>query len=132
MTVIMLRDSIGRLLPGLPRTVCTVERARELYEGYLAAVCRHQGLYPNEVKAQLARPGRPTNDREWRRAAYARQLAVYLANIIDEVPQARLADVTGLSKMAITLMLRSIEDLRDVQNFDANVDLVAASMEVQP
>ena len=107
---------------------CTHDQARALYQLYLTAVCAYQGLTLNQVKRELARPGQPTFDRGWRRAAYARQLALYLANTIDNVPQARLAEVTGLTRAAVCLALRSIEYLRDVRDFDASIDLVADAL----
>jgi hypothetical protein len=107
---------------------CTLDQARALYQLYLAAVCSHQGVTLNQVKRELARPGRPCFDREWRRAAYARQLALYLTNTVENVPQAQLAEVTGLTRAGVGWALRAIEDLRDRKDFDANVDLVAGAL----
>lgn len=119
----------GRFSPrSLVIELWTVDEARVVYDLYLRAVCQHQGLMLNEVLRQLARPGRPNIDAHWRQAAYARQLAMYLANTAHNVPQRRLADVTGLTPAAVCLALRSIEDVREVAQFDRNVDLVAASM----
>ncbi|MBP1296641.1 hypothetical protein [Bradyrhizobium elkanii] len=126
------RAADGRFSPrSIVIPLCTVDDARRIYDLYLRAVCRHQGLMLNEVLRQLARPGRPNIDAQWRAAAYARQLAMYLANTLHNVPQGRLADVTGLTPAAVCLALRSIEDVREVPTFDRNVDLVAASMGAQ-
>lgn len=126
------RSSDGRFATAPNVTaLCTVDEARVIYDLYLRAVCQHQGLMLNEVLRQLARPGRPNIDSQWRAATYARQLAMYLANTAHNVPQRRLADVTGLTPAAVCLALRSIEDVREVATFDRNVDLVAASMGVQ-
>jgi hypothetical protein len=134
-----------------PRVVeCTLGQARLMYQTYLAAVCRHQGMTPREVERQLARPrgeiwrglnrgdqrlagkqrGLLHVDPAWKAAAYARQLAMYLANTSDNVPQVLLAQVTGLSPAAVCVALQTIEDLRDHGDFDALVEIVAAEMTV--
>lgn len=85
----------------------------DIYNRYFDAVCRHQGLDPLWVQRQLARYTKNTFDRDWRSAAYARHLAVYLANTLHNVPQTLLADITGQSRAAISWAVRQIEDLSD-------------------
>jgi hypothetical protein len=132
MNVIQLRAPDGRYATrAAAGERCTVAQARAHYETFLAAVCARQGLTPKEVKRQLARPGRPNFDTQWRRAVYARQLALYLANTVHNVPQVRLADVTGLTKAAVCLALQAIEDLREDRAFDRNVETVAIEMEAR-
>ncbi|OKO68202.1 hypothetical protein AC629_42285 [Bradyrhizobium sp. NAS80.1] len=131
MTVIPLRGHDGRFAshaPAGPRY--SLDQAREIYQAYLAAVCQHQDLRPREVERQLARPGKPNVDIQWRRAAYARQLALYLANTAHNVPQKLLAEVAGITPAAVCLALKAIEDLRDIRSFDTRVDIVAAEMRI--
>lgn len=131
MTVVRFRNFDGRFAskaPAGPRY--SLDQAREIYQTYLAAVCLHQGLRPREIERQLARPGKPNVDTEWRRAAYARQLALYLANTSHNVPQTLLAEAAGLTPAAVCMALKAIEDLRDIRSFDARVDIVAAEMRI--
>jgi hypothetical protein len=127
-----------------PAERATLGQARLMYRTYLAAVCEHQGLQPAEVERQLARPVQEIRrgvfvqpgacgyrilvDRDWKAAVYARQLALYLANTSDNIPQALLAQATGLTPAAVCIALRAIEDLRDHGDYDALVELVAAQM----
>lgn len=127
--VVPLRAPDGRYASqGSALPLASPDQAREIYENYLAAVCRHQGLYPNEVKRELARPGRPNRDTVWRAATYARQLALYLANTGHNLPQAMLAEVAGMTPAAVCFALQAIEDLREVATYDHAVDMVAAEM----
>jgi hypothetical protein len=133
MTVIPFRSFGGRFASRSAAVpTCTPAMARRVYETWLVAVCRHQGLRPNAVKAQLARPGRPNFDPQWRAAAYARQLALYLANTEHCVPQKLLAEVAGITPAAVCLALQAIEDVRENRAFDRAVDAVAAAMEMRP
>lgn len=129
MSVIPIRNFDGRFAskaPAGPRY--TLDQAKTIYQTYLAAVCQHQGLYPREVEKQLARPGKPNCDMQWRRAAYARQLALYLANTSHDVPQVLLAQAAGITRAAVCQALQAIEDLREIPAFDVRVDAVAAEM----
>jgi len=129
MSVVPFRSFDGRFTshaPAGPRY--TLAQARQIYQTYLAAVCQHQDLRPQEVERQLARPGKPNIDTQWRRAVYARQLAFYLANTSHNVPQKLLAEAAGITPAAVCMALRAIEDLRDHRAFDVRVDAIAAEM----
>lgn len=129
-TVIPMRAPDGRFSNRAHAdAACSLDRAREIYEIFLAAVCLHQGLHVNEVKRQLKRPGRAIiEDAQWRKAAYARQLALYLANTEHNVPQVRLAAVSGTVRSTVCRALQAIEDVREQAAFDRAVDAIAAEM----
>lgn len=98
------------------------------YNRYLAAVCLYQGLDPLWVQQQLARYVKNTFDQDWRRAAYARHLAVYLANTLHNVPQTLLADITGQSRAAISWAVRQIEDLSDHPTYSLLIEKVTLAV----
>jgi hypothetical protein len=122
------RQHDGRFAAEPPPAICSFDEAWVSYHSYLAAVCAHQGLNLRDVGKQLARQGRINVDPEWRRAVYARQLALYLTNTTLNVPQAWLADVVGLNRAGVCLALKAIEDLRDNGDFDVRIDLIAAEL----
>src|SRR5262249_4085359 len=115
MTATVIRGFDGRFASkALAKPPCTLPRAKAIYRAYLAAVCKHQGLKPRVVARHLAREGKPNCDREWRRAVYARQLALYLANTSHSVPQTLLAQAARMTPAGVCLALKAIEDLRDI------------------
>ncbi|MGY3392963.1 hypothetical protein ACVWW6_005554 [Bradyrhizobium sp. USDA 3311] len=131
MTVVTLkpkRQHDGRFAAELPPAICSFHEAWVSYHSYLAAVCTHQGLSLRDVGKQLAREGRINVDPEWRRAVYARQLALYLTNTTLNVPQAWLGDIAGITRAGVCLALKAIEDLRDNGDFDVRIDLIAAEL----
>lgn len=98
-----------------------------IYERYLAGVVKYQGLDRKRVDALLALPGRGRNfEIDWRQAAYARQLAMYLTHVVAGAPQLLIAEVTGLDKSAVSRAQGEIENLRDHDDYDTLCDLVAA------
>jgi hypothetical protein len=138
-----IRAQDGRFTSAPPASPpCTLGHARLTFDTSLAAVCAHQGLRPREVERQLSHSTRSAEVRrglgrgrllvnpEWKAAVYARQLAMYLANTSDNIPQVLLAQVTGLTPAAVCLALREIEDLRDHGHYDQAVELIAAEMAV--
>lgn len=100
------------------------DRAGLIYHTYLASVCKFMGLRPTELRRQLARPGRINLDPAWRRAAYARQLAMYLTSTEANVTQAELARLTGLHRAGVHQALHDIEDLRDNPDYESLVQHV--------
>jgi transcriptional regulator with XRE-family HTH domain len=94
------------------------------YGGFLAAICREQGLDVALVRAADPRAGK-TADATWRATARARQLAIYLTNISLGVQQRVLARAVGLTPAAICLGLKTIEDLRDDPVIDALIERCA-------
>jgi hypothetical protein len=100
----------------------------EIYNQYLAAVCLHQGLTPRGVQHELGRRGELTLDPQWRRASYARQLAIYLAHTEGKVPQKMLGRICGITPSGICRALQSIEDVRDHRDYDQLIETIAVQM----
>ena len=115
------RDGKGRFTY-TPPTEQQLRDTRAIYGAHLSAVCRHKGLSIEDVTAQLTRAGEPQRDRAWRQASYARQLAIYLTNTSNNVPQYLIAAATGLSKVAVCFALRAVEDLRDHSDYDQLIE----------
>lgn len=90
--------------------------AAAIVSGYFTSTCKLMGLDLEASRAALQLPHSPSrmlNDRNYRSAAYARQLAMYLTATEGNVTQAQIARVTGLSDAAVHKALRTVEDLRD-------------------
>jgi chromosomal replication initiation ATPase DnaA len=88
------------------------------YGGFLVTVCPHYGVTPQEVRATSPQRG-ATADKRWQACAHARQAAIYLTNTALGVQQHRLARALGLTRAAVCLAIRSVEDRRDDKAFDA-------------
>lgn len=68
-------------------------------------------------------PGRrATQDPEWMAAAEVRRLAVYLMNTGAGFRQTETARAAGMTKQAVSLACKDIEDLRDDPAFDRMVE----------
>lgn len=98
--------------------------ALDTYNRFLAAVCRHQSLQLRDVNMQLARTGENNLDPAWRKASYARQLAMYLTNTLCNVQQVTIARIAGVTPAAVCLALREIEDLRDHRDYDKLIEKI--------
>ena len=81
--------------------------------GFLAMICFRQGLDFADVCEQLGRRGECTGDPQWRSAARARELALYLVNTIGDVPQREIARAVGLTPAAVCIALARAEGRRD-------------------
>jgi hypothetical protein len=90
--------------------------------GYFASVCRMMGIDHDHALVHLARSAHGgianSRDLDWRRAIYARQLAMYLTNTEANVPQAQLGRVTGLDRAGVHKALRAVEDLRERADYE--------------
>lgn len=110
------RESGGRFtarscaVKGIPDAVASV-----VYAGYFASVCHMMGVDRDSAKAMLAKPaaGAIRVDPDFRRAAYVRQLAMYLTSTEAEITQAQIGRITGLTDAGVHKALRAVEDLRD-------------------
>jgi hypothetical protein len=111
------RQSDGKFAPVTlaASNTLTDSVAAAVVAGYFASVCKLMGLDRDAMLAVLAsRAGHGSNfDPAFRRASYARQLAMYLTATEANVAQAQIARVTGLSDAAVHKALRAVEDLRD-------------------
>lgn len=88
------------------------------YRLAVAIVAERFGAQAAEVLA--ADPGkRATADPAWMQAAKLRRLALYIANIYLEIPQAELARAAGMSKAAVSIAMNAVEDLRGDSDTEA-------------
>lgn len=97
---------------------------RASYRAALIVAALLLGLDPDQVLASPAAANRPAN-RAWRQAAMARRLALYGCNVGLGMSQSEAARAAGLTRAAVSLGIKKIEDLRD----DAQFDLLAAKLE---
>lgn len=91
------------------------------FVGFLALACSRRGLNLPDVCRQLARGGECSCDPAWMAAVRARELALYLANTLGNVPQIALAYAVGLTPAAVCQALHRVEERRDDMAFEAEV-----------
>lgn len=124
-----LEAAVRRLGDGKPAdarrtTPASDERAvltRSLYRLVLGHVAREFGVCADAVMRQDHRRG-ATADPHYRRLATARQATIYIINTeiaADAVRQRRLAELLGMTPAGVCLAIRSIENRRDDEEFDA-------------
>lgn len=90
---------------------------RAIYLLCLMLAGLRSGLDPLEVLAQdPAR--RATSDADWARAAKVRRHALYLANIGVGMRQADVARAANMTRQAVSIAMKDIEDDRDDQALD--------------
>ncbi len=91
------------------------------YRGFLAAYAQAAGV---DLEAVLAsEPKRRANSNAlWREAARLRALAVYSTAKKFDLRGARLAAAIGLTRQAVSLMFRRVEDMRDDPDIDALIE----------
>jgi hypothetical protein len=89
------------------------------FDAALALVCQKLALDPVEVKAFDPQRG-ATASKDWRQAAHARQLAIYLVNTSGGVQQRTIAAALDLTPAAICLALKSVSDRRG-DNDDSDI-----------
>lgn len=91
-----------------------------LYRFMLALCAGSLGL-----DAAIVLPSRPAAkqaaNKIWRDASFARWLAWYLMNTGCNVTQAEIARTVGVTKQAVSLAMREIEDKREDTEFDGLV-----------
>lgn len=74
-------------------------------------------------------PGRrATQDPDWMAAAEVRRLAVYLMNAGAGFRQTETGLAAGMTKQAVSLACRDIEDMRDDHDFDRMIDRLTAQI----
>lgn len=92
-----------------------------IFRGYLVTAAHALGLDPEVVTA--SDPGRrATNDPVWARCAHARALAVYCMGMEHGLGPSALGRAAGVTKQAVSIMLKRVEDLRDDPAVDALVE----------
>lgn len=100
------RPSKGRAAPVRPDLIAA------LYRAYVVTIAKARGLDPAAVLA--SDPGlRATLCAAWQQAAEIRAMAVYCTCIELDLQGAQVARALGLTRQAVSLMLRRVEDFRD-------------------
>ncbi|MCT7662346.1 hypothetical protein [Shinella kummerowiae] len=98
---------------------------------YRLALATVQAVTGLKVSAVLDQdPGkRATADPEWRAAATARRLALYIANQYLNIPQADLGRAARMTKSAVCLAIQELEDMRDHDDVRRALDLVEGAFQ---
>ncbi|MBR9826764.1 MAG: chromosomal replication initiator DnaA [Alphaproteobacteria bacterium] len=65
-------------------------------------------------------------------AAFARQVAMYLAHITFELPLSRVAQAFGRDRSTAAYACHKVEDERDDQDFDARLDALEECLRLAP
>jgi len=98
------------------------------YRIALALVASVTGAQVSEVLA--ADPSRrATADAGWMKAAETRRLALYVANQYLNVPQSALARAARMTKSAVSIAMKELEDLRDRPDVHAVLELVEGAFQ---
>lgn len=114
-TIARIEQAIRSLSAGLPRWQADEQRLiRATYDAHLAFLCARRGQ-PVRATREALQAGSAADRRERERI---RQAARYLANTHLGLTQSALARALGLSKVAVHLALKTIEDLRDDPAWD--------------
>ena len=87
-------------------------RVVALRAGAAALVAAHYGVTPAEA-LDGAQGEERTGCARWRAGAHARQAAIYLVHVTLGLSQADLGRALGLSRVAVCLACRAVEDRRD-------------------
>lgn len=96
-----------------------------IYRVVLALTADALGL--NVLEVLRSEPGaKRAANKEWRDASFARWLAQYLLNTRLNMKQAEVARASGVTKQAVSLAMREIENRRD----DPAFEQVLAHMEI--
>jgi hypothetical protein len=122
--------TLARLRTGLARCRArqTDDRAMVLaYRLALALAAHVLGLDP--ARCQDQDPARRASfSREWMAASEARRLALYLLNAGCGFSQSAVARAAGMTKQAVSLACREIEDRRSDRAFDELADRLTAAI----
>lgn len=118
-------ETLGRwaraLRGGAPqsrRGMAAAALIRAVYRGYVATLAPRLGA--DAALVLSSDPRRSANfDPAWAAAARVRSLALYCAAIELDIPGARLAAAVGMTKQAISVAMRRVEDMRDDPAVDA-------------
>lgn len=112
---------LRRALAGKPAQVRTPPppvMIRTVYRGFMLAIA--QEFFPGlpadaaAIEALAQDPALSANPNvKWAAAAKARSLAVYCTVIELNLPGAQVARAVGVTRQAVSVMLRRVEDLRD-------------------
>lgn len=121
----------GSNIPARRREAQNPELIRSVYRGYMLALAHRffPGL-PHEAAALEAlaqAPARKANsDPRWAAASRARELAIYCTVIDLGLPGNRVAGAIGVTRAAVSAMLRRVEDLRgDDPTIDTMIETAA-------
>lgn len=95
----------------------------------LAVAMAAQALAEDPRIVQQELPGRrATQSAAWMRAAEVRRLAVYLMNAGCGFNQAEVARAAGMTRQAVSLACRALEEKREDKDFDRMLDELTAAV----
>jgi hypothetical protein len=110
-----------KLTDGKQPSASKVAAQYRMAVGFVAFVA---GVKPQFILA--ADPNRrATADPAWLKAANLRRIALYIANIYLNVPQADLARAAGMSKAAVSVAMNDVEDDRG----NPEIEVILAAVE---
>ena len=111
-TVARIRLAVARLKSGAADGSL---QSALVFKVLLVLACVQLGIDPADVKAQG--PARKASERpEWMQAAKARRLAQYVMNVSLGFAQAEVARASGVTRQAVSLAARNVENLRENQD----------------
>lgn len=91
------------------------------YRATLALSALAFGLDPAEVISQKPWTSANVSER-WRKAALARRVAQYLMNTALGFAQAEVGRAAGMTRQAVSIAMREVEDLRDEAEFSDTLE----------
>lgn len=105
----------------MPRLLERSVFVRAAFNAALYIIARQSGLDPAVVAA--APEQAPLSERKaWAAAMKVRRQAIYLTITLLDVPQADMARALGISRPAVTRLVREVEDQRDDPALDRALD----------
>ena len=126
-TLARLRTGLERGAPKLSKRNDADAVIRATFRGWCAYFAVRLGI--DVAKTLGSDPKLRANaSLEWRQAARARELSVYCTVTELDLPGARVARAIGVTRAAVSLMLRRVEDTRDDPAIEAMVEEAARLM----
>lgn len=97
------------------------------YRFAVAFFAERDGFPAEEVHRHDA-ARRATGSAEWMRAARIRRMAIYALNQFAGISQVKLARAAGMTKGAVCMALKEIEDSRDAKGLDEALERLEAAI----
>lgn len=119
-------QKVSAALAKMPAQIPVPERLiAGVYRGALALLAREHGLDLETIERTDFSVQR-AHDKSWKLANRCRQMAIYLVAIEYEIPGASIGALAGVSKMAVSKTLGTVEDWRDDEQTDQLLDRIRA------